>query len=257
MLHPDLSRLRLPGAQTRRAASRGRWLIRCLPLAFALAFLTGLLPAQGRKLIIIDPGHGGEDHGIVGAAGTQEKALVFRVAERLRQILESTTAFDVRLTRPADQNVPLIQRAAQTNQAGAALFVSLHCEGSRRKEDRGVSLFYFRTAGKEPAGKDVIRGMIDGREIRMAPLGIAQTAWQQPSRRLAEIIQQRLGLVFPMYAENPIGERLYILSVLNCPAVAVGVGFLTNAEDEKDFSSPRVQDEFCRRLCDAITDFLQ
>ena len=257
MRHPDLARLRLPGACLRRLGRRGRRLSRFLLLVLALVSLAGFLPAQGRKVIFLDPGHGGEDHGIVGAAGTQEKALVFRLAERLRQVLESTTAFDVRLTRTGDQNAPLIQRAAQANQAGAALFVSLHCEGSRRKEDRGVSLFYFRSAGKEPAGKDVIRGMIDGREIRMAPLGIAQVAWQQPSRRLAEIIQQRLGLVFPMYSENPIGERLYVLSVLNCPAVAVWVGFLTNAADEKDFSSPRVQDEFCRRLSDAITDFLQ
>lgn len=233
---------------------------RPVPRAFLTAalwaFLAATAPAQGGRVVLIDPGHGGDDAGVRGTTAV-EKIVTFQMAERLREILSYTTRLDVRLTRSADTAVPLVQRAAQANLARAGLLVSLQCAWSRRKEDRGFIVYYYRPSPVEESRTEVIRGMIDGREIRLAPATAAQLAWLQPSRRLAEIIQQRLGLVFQPFTGAPAAERLYLLSALNCPAVAIEVCFLSNAEDEKDILTPRVQDEFCRRLADAVADFLQ
>ncbi len=84
------------------------------------------LPQPGKAVVVVlDPGHGGKDTGIVTAQG-QEKAAVLELAQAVRRILQKNEGFRVILTREKDQSLSLDERAAAANSAGAVIFVSLH-----------------------------------------------------------------------------------------------------------------------------------
>ena len=82
---------------------------------------------ERRKLIVLDPGHGGgKDAGIVTVQG-QEKAVTLEIADAIkRQLLRKNADLTVILTRERDQTLSLDDRAGAANAAGAVLFVSIH-----------------------------------------------------------------------------------------------------------------------------------
>jgi|GEM_PF-1251678 len=84
------------------------------------------LPQAGKAIVVVlDPGHGGRDTGIVTAKG-QEKTFTLAVALAVKKILQKDPRFTVVLTREKDQAFSLDERAAMSNAAGASLFVSIH-----------------------------------------------------------------------------------------------------------------------------------
>lgn len=76
-------------------------------------------------VIVLDAGHGGNDTGIVTAQG-QEKTITLELAQAIKKILQKDPRLKVVLTREKDQTLSLNERAAATNAAGAAVFVSIH-----------------------------------------------------------------------------------------------------------------------------------
>lgn len=83
------------------------------------------LPKDRPKVVVLDPGHGGSDMGIVTAKG-QEKSLTLDLAFAVRKILQKNPRLKVVLTREKDNTLTLDERAAASNAAGAELLVSLH-----------------------------------------------------------------------------------------------------------------------------------
>ena len=77
-------------------------------------------------MIVLDPGHGGKDTGIVAPQG-QEKTITLELAHAIRKILQKDPHLKVVLTREKDQALTPDERAAASNAAGALLFVSIHC----------------------------------------------------------------------------------------------------------------------------------
>ena len=96
------------------------------------------LPRQ--KVVVIDPGHGGDDLGAVGPSGLAEKAVTLSVAQKMREILSETC--EVHLTRNGDFPVDLEDRTAVANHHRADVFVSLHAGGAFRHQGRGTVIFY-------------------------------------------------------------------------------------------------------------------
>ena len=88
--------------------------------------LSDLVSPQDIKTIVIDPGHGGEEHGAHGPEGALEKDITLGVARRLKGAIEQQLGIRVVLTRTADQTVRLDERAAIANNNKADLFISLH-----------------------------------------------------------------------------------------------------------------------------------
>src|SRR5205823_1405072 len=87
-------------------------------------------PPSRVQRVVIDPGHGGSDPGAVGPTGLTESSVTLDVSRRLAERLATQYGVQVVLTRDADRYVPLEDRAAQANDAGADLFISVHCNSS-------------------------------------------------------------------------------------------------------------------------------
>src|SRR5262245_50618333 len=96
----------------------------------------------GHPLVMIDPGHGGYDPGTSSASGTQEKDLALAIAQRLEHAL-SARGLRAEMTRTSDVFVPLPERTAIANRAGADLFVSIHLNWSPNLMSSGIEVYYL------------------------------------------------------------------------------------------------------------------
>lgn len=100
-------------------------------------FTTAL--AQDRPIIMIDPGHGGEEAGVV-TEELVEKGLVLRASYVLADVLVER-GYDVRLTRTGDYAVSIPDRRAAAESAGAALFLSLHMNQDEDPQKHGIEIY--------------------------------------------------------------------------------------------------------------------
>ncbi|MDE0810488.1 MAG: N-acetylmuramoyl-L-alanine amidase, partial [Alphaproteobacteria bacterium] len=97
--------------------------------------------ARARKVIVLDPGHGGVDPGAIAASGTYEKTVVLAAAKTLKRVLEKTGRYDVVLTRDDDRFLRLRERVAVSRSADADLFISIHADSIADKRLRGASIY--------------------------------------------------------------------------------------------------------------------
>lgn len=93
-----------------------------------------------RKLIVLDPGHGGKDSGAVGS-GTMEKILTIKTANYCASYLRAH-GYEVIMTRTSDVYSTPSSRPERTNKYNAAYFVSIHYNDSSNKSAGGAEVFY-------------------------------------------------------------------------------------------------------------------
>ena len=106
-----------------------------------------VVPGRGGKIVVmLDPGHGGKDPGATGPTGLQEKDVVLTIGRMVREKLSRFPEYDIRMTRETDVFIPLEERTAMANQAGAGIFVSLHINASRNRRAEGISTYVLSRA---------------------------------------------------------------------------------------------------------------
>ena len=106
--------------------------------------------AGSRRLVMLDPGHGGIDTGAIGHNGSKEKHVVLAIAKNVRSILRSN-GIDARLTRSGDTFIPLYDRVEIAHQHGADLFMSIHADGFTNPSAAGASVFALSNRGASSA----------------------------------------------------------------------------------------------------------
>lgn len=183
-----------------------RWLVAPPALAFAAvcsllaaAPAAELKPLSGR-LIVVDPGHGGEDRGVCYfPQDLIEKEINLDVARRVAARLEAEGA-RVILTREEDAYVSLDERAARANEAGADLFLSVHTNRiPGHPECYGAQTFYHPSS--------------------------------EEGKRLAGLVQEELLKIDPENYRSALPGDYRVLRLSQMPGVIVEIGFMTNARD--------------------------
>ncbi len=98
---------------------------------------------NGKTVVVIDPGHGGNDAGATGINECQEKDLVLKIAKQITSIAESLfeNKYDIYLTRYTDTLVSLQHRAELAKTVKVDMFVSLHCNHSNNINAKGIEVF--------------------------------------------------------------------------------------------------------------------
>ncbi|MCL7653530.1 N-acetylmuramoyl-L-alanine amidase, partial [Klebsiella pneumoniae] len=98
-------------------------------------------------VIMLDPGHGGEDSGAVGKYRTREKDVVLQIARRLRALIDKEGNMKAYMTRNEDVFIPLKVRVAKAQKQRADLFVSIHADAFTSRQPSGSSVFALSTKG--------------------------------------------------------------------------------------------------------------
>lgn len=219
--------------------------------------------ATGLRTIVLDPGHGGDETGVRGGAGTEEKDVTLAIARRLRAMIESRLGLRVFLTRDDDRLLPLDNRAAYANSQKADLFISIHANASPRPVMRGAEVYFLRHDPADDArgsGESAVDLPTLGGGTRTIDLIAWETAQLQhltQSAALAGIVAEALGSRVEMAARPVQQAPLRVLVGANMPAVLVEVGYLSNPEQETALAAGSYQDRVAQGLFDAIVRYRQ
>ena len=225
----------------------------------------GELPIFGQqaptiRTIVLDAGHGGDDVGTKGADDTMEKDVTLAVARRLRAVLENRLGARVLLTRDDDRSVPLDERTAAANNNKADVFLSLHANGSPRAATRGASIYVaaFTAEDRSAAALAPARVPIFGggsRDIELVPWNLAQIRHVDQSTELARILQREFENRVPLGARPIEHAPFRVLESANMPAALIEMGYLTNADQEKQLAGAEFQSAFAQAVADGIARF--
>ena len=157
---------------------------------------------QNKYLVVIDPGHGGQDPGAIGIGGIRETDVVLEVSKIVEKLL-SEKGVKVSLTRGNEVDLDLSPRVSLANKINADIFVSIHANASRgkRRDINGLETFYYR-------------------------------GWR--GRLLAKKIQKQILRVSPGSPDRGVKQgRYYVIKNTRMPAVLVEIGFLTGRLDAR------------------------
>ena len=211
----------------------------------------------------MDAGHGGTEDGAHGPGGTLEKHVTLSVARRLKAALEARLGVRVILTRDADATVELDERAALANNNKADLFVSLHANASVRASAAGAEVFYLSLEEYGDQAQRVARGETEAlpvfgggtRDIEVILWEMAQARYIEESAVLAKEVEAGLRERVLMSPRAIQQAPFRVLVGANMPAVLVEMGFITNADQEKQLSSEPFQASVVQAIVDSITRF--
>jgi len=202
------------------------------------------------RTVVIDPGHGGDDHGTGGPRGLLEKNVNLAVARALNNYL-TDAGLTVVMTRNSDEQLPLAKRSERANQAGGDIFISLHCNSWFSESASGVET-YFLSPAKSDWSKSVERleNQADGQvgDVEFIVWDLVQNQFISSSSDLAELIQDEVTgrLSIPDRGVRQAGFRVLVGAYM--PAVLVEMGFLSNPGEARRLADP----QYHQRLAEAL-----
>lgn len=178
------------------------------------------------QTIVVDPGHGGSDPGVLSAAGLEEKRFTLALALRFAELLRAEGC-RVWLTREGDETVPLYARPDLANATRAHWFISLHANADRCAAARGAACYYFQRSHY----------------------------YSEHGRRLAAYLGARLEWAgFPSL--GAFGRNYGLLRETRGIAVLVEPLFLSDPEQERLAADPARLEALARALVAGLGDYL-
>lgn len=180
-------------------------------------------PRLRGKRIVIDPGHGGPDTGI-DVSEVREADVAWDLARRLEGRMKAT-GMEALISRGPDSGPTEAERAAFANDAGADLFLSLHCDANQSPHAQGVATFHFGNG-----------------------YGTTSTVGEL----LAGFIQRELAARTGLLDCRTHAKTWEILRLTRCPAVRIEIGYLTNPNDRARMSDPAFRDVVAEGILIAV-----
>lgn len=181
-----------------------------------------LTAPYGRIVVVIDPGHGGEDPGAIGIGGLREKDIILPISQQVAALLEQQ-GIQVVMTRSDDRFISLEGRVQIARLSRASVFVSIHANSIslRRPDVNGIETYYFS------------------------------------SQRLAETIHNSILQSVSTRNRGVRQARFYVLRNNSIPSALVEVGFVTGAEDARKLASPAYQRQMAEAIARGIILYIQ
>jgi N-acetylmuramoyl-L-alanine amidase len=221
--------------------------------------------ARARKIVVIDPGHGGIDSGTSGVNGLLERDLVLDEGLRVARLLRRNPNFTVYMTRDSDVFIPLKERVNITRSHKADLFVSLHADSNPDSEVSGLSVYTLSESGsdKEAAAlakkenqSDIIAGVdLGGENQAVAPIliDLEQRDTMNKSSRFAETVVNALSQATDILPRQPHRAAAFVvLKAPDVPSVLVELGYLSNASDAARMNTARWRDGVAGAIAQAV-----
>jgi len=221
-------------------------------------------------MIVIDPGHGGEDPGALGRRGTQEKDVTLLVARRLKAHIDNEPSMRALLTRDGDYYLPLHVRVDKARRVKADLLVSIHADAFIRPHAHGSSVFALserratseaaRWLAKKENEADLIGGVnldVKDRYLAQTLLDLSQTATIDHSLRLGSAVLAELGAINALHKPRVEQASFAVLKAPDIPSILVETAFISNPQEEKRLNDRAYQDRLARAILGGIKRYLE
>ncbi len=224
-----------------------------------------------RQLVIaIDAGHGGEDSGARGKAGTREKTVVLAIARKLAALVEKESGMRPVLIRKGDYYLGLRKRMKLARQQKADLFISIHADAFRDRRVRGSSVYTLsqRGASSEAArwlavqenSADLIGGVkLEDKDDILASvlLDLSQSATLQASHKLANSVFRQLKKLGKIHKRKVQQAGFVVLKSPDVPSILVETAFISNPSEEKKLRTSSYQQKVARAIMNGIREYFR
>ncbi len=225
--------------------------------------IASLKQALGLKVrtIVIDPGHGGHDPGAIGPSGLREKDVNLKIAKRLRErLIEEGKSFgieNVYLTRSTDRFIPLEERTAIARKRKADIFISIHCNGARRKKAHGIETYILgftddqtslQLAARENA--TTTKGLNElGSTLKQYILSAKKEESQEVAGYVQKSIVQNVSRKYKYVNNKGVKKAPFVVLIgADVPSLLIETSFITNPREEKRLKSKA----YIERIVDGI-----
>lgn len=221
-------------------------------------------------VVVLDPGHGGEDPGAVGRLGTREKDVVLTISRLIKDKLDDDPRFRVALTRDKDFFVPLNHRVQRARRLKADLFVSVHADAFTHPRANGSSVFALSERGatstaamwlaNKENGADLIGGInMNTQESGLARilLDLSTTAQINDSLKIGRYVLAELGEINRLHKPQVEQAGFAVLKAPDIPSILVETAFISNPDEEQKLRNPAYQVKFADALSEGIRTYFK
>lgn len=228
---------------------------------------TPVKKAGGKRIVVLDPGHGGIDTGAIGPNGAKEKHVVLAIAKSVRTILRNN-GIDARLTRGDDTFIPLYDRVEIAHQHGADLFMSIHADGFTNPSAAGASVFALSNRGAssamakylsdrenaadEKAGK---KAQDKDHLLQQVLFDLVQTDTIKNSLTLGSHILKKIKPVHRLHSRATEQAAFVVLKSPSIPSVLVETSFITNPAEEKLLGTTAFRQKIANAIASGVISY--
>jgi N-acetylmuramoyl-L-alanine amidase len=223
-------------------------------------------------VVVLDPGHGGEDPGAIGPGGTHEKLVVLQIAERLRERINTTRVNGLPMrafmTRDGDHFVPLNERVRKAQRVNADLFISIHADAFYSPRPQGASIFALSTRGATSAAarwmankenaSDQIGGInvkVKDNTVKRALIDMSTTAQINDSLKVGSAMLGEVGRVGKLHKASVEQANFAVLRAPDIPSVLVETAFISNPDEERRLRSTAYQNQLADALLRGVVRY--
>ncbi len=234
---------------------------------------TPSIPKRSRKqkstlLVLIDPGHGGEDPGALGRR-SQEKNVVLAIAKKLKAQIDKQPGLRAELTRKGDYYIGLRKRTRIARQLEADFFISIHADAFKNKEAKGASVYALSRRG---ASSEVARWLADQENssdlvggvslankdplLAQVLMDLSMTKTVSDSIRFGREVLSELKKIGPVHSERVEQAGFVVLKSPDIPSILIETAYITNPREEKLLQSAKHQYRIVNSVVAGIKHYL-
>lgn len=201
--------------------------------------------SKAKKIIVLDPGHGGKDPGAIGYSGVYEKNITLAMAKELKSILDKEGKYKVYLTRTTDIFIPLRDRVKIARKYKADLFLSIHADSALNRRAKGLSVYTLSETASDKEAEalaerenkaDVIAGLDlveHSKEVSDILISLAQRETLNSSSDFASFMVQEMKKSVQLVDNAHRSAGFAVLKAPDVPSVLLELGYLSNRTEER------------------------
>ncbi|MBM7071600.1 N-acetylmuramoyl-L-alanine amidase [Shewanella sp. 202IG2-18] len=225
-------------------------------------------------IIAIDPGHGGDDPGSIGPAGTYEKKVVLQIAKRTQALINKVPGMKAILTRRGDYFVTLNGRTEIARNKKVDLLVSIHADAFTTPKPRGASVWLVsKRRAKSEMGRwleqkerhsellggagDAIENTDSEQYLAMTLIDMVSDKSLAISHQIADGVLGQVGRVTKLHKRHPESASFGVLKSPDIPSLLVETGFISNPQEERLLRSTKHQQKLANAIKTGIVSYFK
>jgi len=219
-------------------------------------------------VVMLDPGHGGEDPGATGPRGTHEKDIVLKIARQLKQMIDREPNMKAHMTREDDVFIPLGVRVAKARKLNADLFISIHADAFITPAAKGSSVFALSEKGATSTAarylaqtqndSDLLGGVkLNTKDPYLAHtlFDLTQTATINDSLKLGKSVLGQIGDLNALHKGKVEQAGFAVLKAPDIPSILVETAFISNPDEERRLLDPDFQQKMAQSILSGVKSY--
>lgn len=238
-------------------------------------FRTSELSVRDRDIIVvIDAGHGGEDPGSIGPAGTFEKNITLSISKKLAALINAEKGMRAVMTRTGDYYISPNRRPELARKNKADLFISIHADAFTTPQPHGASVWTLsmRRANSElgrwmerterhsellGGAAEVIQDTASELYLAQALLDMSMDHSLTTSFDISKKVISQLKRVTRLHKKTPQAASLAVLTSPDIPSILVETGFISNPREEKNLNWAQHRHKLANSVFSAVKEYFK